>query len=508
MSFELLVPGAHDVDRRRQRGRPELGGPPPRDVLLHVHALEELHEVRVLPARDLQRRMARLGEAGGQVGDDQKGAAGEVVADFGDVGVRGAEDVDLVPHVTGRHPQPLLAAALDVGRVVVDVDGVEEPAARAAIVGERTAGGQLHLLADQVRKRAVDLPEVFPRTLDRPSQGGRFLRVERQPPPDVRSEDEDDRTGVQREDPGRTLVPHAAQKAGHRGEVPAEARPHVRGMEADPRGGGGRRIQRQRALVEQADVAAAGVRRPQEPLGVVAVVVPVRARGDPAQGVDGDAELVLQVVERRLDVRVGRPVVAALETDGLHVVAFGPVVPAVVPGDGDRAVGQRLGGVGVLPDGTRHRVDDERLDGGAAEHVGAIIEAGPRRERVPALGVEGGPYHLAVGGVYRAAAVDVGDVRRQQQGGLLPPQQGGRPGRAAREREAGGAEEPPARRILRGATRYRHRDREIRGRRGEPGFGRNRWERLRFPLAVSRRGSLSWSFRSDRPGADSVRFAA
>ena len=274
---------------------------------------------------------------------------------------------------------------------------------------------------------------------------GRFVRAERQPSPGVRAEDEDHRASVQSEDAGGTDPAHVFQEAGHREEVVAEAGLHGRRQKADSPAG---ERQRQGVLVEQADVAGGGVGRLQESTEIVAVVLVGHAPRDPAQGVHGDAELVLQIMEGRFDFRIERQIVAALEANGLRAgTAVQGVVPAVVPGDGNRPARRRQGRFTVALDGMRDGVDDEGLDDGASEHVGPVVESRPRRETESALGVQGGADDLPVGGVDRTAAIDIGDVRREQRRTFLPAQRGGCVHRAAGKRKSRGTHELPPRRL-------------------------------------------------------------
>ncbi|MYD88042.1 MAG: hypothetical protein F4Y14_18840 [Acidobacteria bacterium] len=89
----------------------------------------------------------------------------------------------------------------------------------------------------------------------------------------------------------------------------------------------------------------------------------------------------------------------------------------------------------------RDGIDDQGLDDCASEHVGPVIESRPRREIESPLGVQGKADDLPVGGVDRAAAVDVGDVRRQQRRALLRANQGGRLHGVAGERQSRGTQE-------------------------------------------------------------------
>ena len=226
----------------------------------------------------------------------------------------------------------------------------------------------------------------------------------------MRSEHVDRRPAVQGEDPAARAVAHAGQEASHLREVLLEPARDRRLQEVDAVA-----LERQgdRALVEQRQVARRQVGRPQQPAAIVVEHPRRDPLRNPAQGVDGDAQLVLLIVEQRLDRGVVRMVVAPLEAHRLQIGrADQRVVPTVVPGDGDGTPHRRraAGRLYRAP----HRGGRESVHDAAPEHVGAHVEARVGRQAEAAPRGQRIPNQSFVAGVEPAVAVDVGDPGGKQ----------------------------------------------------------------------------------------------
>ena len=156
------------------------------------------------------------------------------------------------------------------------------------------------------------------------------------------------------------------------------------------------------------------IRSAQKAQTVVVEQVPVSSHRNPAQRVDGDAELVLLIVEQRFDHRVAGAIVAPFEPHGLHPQgAVQIVVPPVVPGNGDWTL---LGGhqaCGLRLERGANRVDRHRIHAPASEDVSANVEPRDGAQPETALHVERVANETLVGRVEAPAPVDVSDVRGQ-----------------------------------------------------------------------------------------------
>ena len=260
----------------------------------------------------------------------------------------------------------------------------------------------------------------------------------------MRAENEDNRATIECEDADRSLVAHLHQEAGHLLEIVPQSFDDTRGTEIETLEGIARVPQvGDRVLVDQAGVTRVGIRCLQVPLAVVVLIrmVVEIARRNPAQRVDRHAELVLQIVEGRLDHRIRGEVVPASEACRLK--GHGPdrgLVPTVVPGDSDRS-GSRLQAVGV----TLHRVFDGTDGGGinraSSEDIGPRIEAVGGLQAEAAVREQSRCGQIPIRRTDRAVAVDIGDPRGKQHGRLRIGQTYPRGG--GRHRCARGRHEPP-----------------------------------------------------------------
>ena len=264
----------------------------------------------------------------------------------------------------------------------------------------------------------------------------------------MRAEDEHDGPSVHPEDRRRRGVADLDQELPHPQEVLAEIELGRLAQKIDPPIDD---RQRDGALVEEGHVPCVGVVGRQEPLPVVVDHVLVGPARNPAQRVDSDSKLVLQVVELGLDLGIEGEIVASLVPDRLVARrTLEQVVPAVMPGDRHRTSRREGDRSAARADRETHRVERVVIDCASREDIRAVVVTGARLNVVAAIAEERRPDDSLVGRRQRPVTVHVGQVGEKRRvlrvegvTGLTDTAQHPSKG------DAGGPKETPSRRIRR-----------------------------------------------------------
>ena len=105
----------------------------------------------------------------------------------------------------------------------------------------------------------------------------------------MRAEDKEHRPVVQCEDARWGLIANLFKEKSHFREIFSKSLLHVSLNKIDPVSGKG---QRDCALVEQANMASIYIRRLQEGIAVIRLIVLIVPHGNPTQGVNSDTDFV------------------------------------------------------------------------------------------------------------------------------------------------------------------------------------------------------------------------